>query len=288
MNNEKFTDNKLNFHSWWGDIHINSINIFKKIFENQIDNYDSIEIYSVFGDPPRYKDPKKLYVHYSGESFYNNISNFDIVLGPSHDFDYNNIIIFPYAYFHILHGGMDINKLLNKRHLNESLMNKEFCLFVVSNPSCEQRNNFFSILSKYKKIDSCGKVFYNCPDNFNNKNYFEAISNYKFMICFENYSKPNYFTEKLINAYYNNTIPIYWGCPNIEDYVNINSILYLKPDFNDNDVNNLINEIILLDNNNELYKKKYENIFFKNSIIPDEFNIDKIKLKINNLVELNK
>jgi hypothetical protein len=101
------------------------------------------------------------------------------------------------------------------------------------------------------------------------------------MICFENKSQPNYFTEKLINAYYNNTIPIYWGCPNIGDYINMSSILYLKPDFTDQDVTNLMNEIIYLDTNPTAYKSKYDSIFFKNGILPDEFNIIKIQEKIN-------
>ena len=39
------------------------------------------------------------------------------------------------------------------------------------------------------------------------------------MICFENTSKPNYFTEKLVNAYYSGSIPIYWGDPNISKYI---------------------------------------------------------------------
>jgi len=51
-----------------------------------------------------------------------------------------------------------------------------------------------------------------------------------FIICFENECKKNYFTEKLINAYYNKTIPIYWECSNIDHYINVDSILYLKPD----------------------------------------------------------
>ena len=38
------------------------------------------------------------------------------------------------------------------------------------------------------------------------------------MICFENLKVDYYFTEKLINAYLGGCIPIYWGCPNIEEF----------------------------------------------------------------------
>ena len=39
-----------------------------------------------------------------------------------------------------------------------------------------------------------------------------------------------------------------------------------------------------LDNNPDEYKKKYESIFFKNEQLPDEFNTEKIKEKINNVL----
>jgi hypothetical protein len=181
---------------------------------------------------------------------------------------------------------MDIYKF-TKRHIYNSKNN--FCLFAVSNGGCKTRNDFFEILNKYKKVDSCGKFMNNmiegCPHDHSSKNYFDFISNYKFMICFENTSKPNYLTEKLINAYYNGTIPIYWGCSNIEDYVNMDSILYLKPDYRDNDVEDLINKIIYLDNNEDAYIKMYEETFFKNGVIPDEFNIDKIREKVYRILE---
>jgi hypothetical protein len=63
----------------------------------------------------------------------------------------------------------------------------------------------------------------------------------------------------------------------------MDSILYLKDDFTEDDVDRLIDEIKILDNNDELYKNKYESIFFKDGQLPDEFNFDKIKEKINSM-----
>jgi hypothetical protein len=37
-------------------------------------------------------------------------------------------------------------------------------------------------------------------------------------ICIENSSQPNYFTEKIIDALLAWCMPLYWGCPNIEDF----------------------------------------------------------------------
>ena len=38
-----------------------------------------------------------------------------------------------------------------------------------------------------------------------------------FSICIENSSNKNYHTEKIIDAFLSKTIPIYWGCPNLEE-----------------------------------------------------------------------
>ena len=39
-----------------------------------------------------------------------------------------------------------------------------------------------------------------------------------FHVCVENTKQPNWFTEKISDAFNTKTIPIYWGCPNIPDF----------------------------------------------------------------------
>ncbi len=45
-----------------------------------------------------------------------------------------------------------------------------------------------------------------------------ALSDYMFSLCIENSSVDNYFTEKLIDCFATGTIPIYYGCKNIDKY----------------------------------------------------------------------
>jgi len=240
--------------------------------------YENLEIH-IEGRNPDNKNKNTLYVQYTGESSGYNFDSYDINFVP--DKNIKNNVLFPFGAFYTLTKKMDMNVFLNKRILQS---HSKFCLFAVSNPSCEQRNNFFQNLSLYKEVDSCGKVFNNteCPGGYETKEYTDMIGQYKFMICFENISKENYFTEKLINAYYYKTIPIYWGCPNL-DYINLDSILYLKPDYTHEDEMKLIDTIKMLDNDDAAYKKKYESIFFKNGL-PDEFNIDKLREKVNQIL----
>lgn len=43
----------------------------------------------------------------------------------------------------------------------------------------------------------------------------------QYHIAIENVSLPNFFTEKLIDCFQTNTIPIYLGCPNIQDFFDV-------------------------------------------------------------------
>jgi hypothetical protein len=46
----------------------------------------------------------------------------------------------------------------------------------------------------------------------------DAISRYKYHVVIENSSYPNYWTEKLADAYLGGAHPFYYGCPNLTDY----------------------------------------------------------------------
>ena len=45
----------------------------------------------------------------------------------------------------------------------------------------------------------------------------KQLWNSMFSICVENSSNRGYHTEKVIDAFLSKTIPIYWGCPNLEE-----------------------------------------------------------------------
>jgi hypothetical protein len=50
-----------------------------------------------------------------------------------------------------------------------------------------------------------------------------------FSICVENSSNRGYHTEKIIDAFLSKTVPIYWGCPNLEELgYDPNGFIYCK------------------------------------------------------------
>lgn len=46
----------------------------------------------------------------------------------------------------------------------------------------------------------------------------DGLAPYKFSVVIENTQEPNYFTEKIVDAVLCETVPIYWGCPNIAEF----------------------------------------------------------------------
>jgi hypothetical protein len=61
----------------------------------------------------------------------------------------------------------------------------------------------------------------------------KCLSRYRFNICYENmHGVRGYITEKLFNSFPSATVPVYWGAPNITDYVPKNCFIDRR-DFND-------------------------------------------------------
>ncbi|MCP4645837.1 MAG: glycosyltransferase family 1 protein [bacterium] len=54
-----------------------------------------------------------------------------------------------------------------------------------------------------------------------------GLNQYYYHVCAENSSQRGYFTEKIIDAWLCECLPLYWGCPNLDDYVPAESYVRL-------------------------------------------------------------
>lgn len=123
-------------------------------------------------------------------------------------------------------------QLFNKpKALFENYREKKFCNFIFSN-CVSYRENFFKLLSRYKRIDAPGKSMNNMASfdaAFPGLSFWERkrkfLSGYKFTIAFENYSHPGYNTEKLTDPMLAGSIPIYLGNPEIGLHFNTKSFI---------------------------------------------------------------
>lgn len=87
----------------------------------------------------------------------------------------------------------------------------------------------------------------------------EPYEDYMFTICIENFQNNHYVSEKVMTPLMFNCTPIYWGCPNINDY--FEGIIGLSGQLN-NDIE-LVSSI--LKDPSEYYVKTYTNKNRKNA-----------------------
>ena len=107
--------------------------------------------------------------------------------------------------------------------------------FVYIQSACvEFRDVMVKELMEKFKIDCVGRCLNNTNIKVNDK--LEFIKNYNFVISFENSSTVGYSTEKLTDSFVANSIPVYFGDPNVsqdfyeDSFVNlgINNIWVLE------------------------------------------------------------
>ena len=83
-------------------------------------------------------------------------------------------------------------------------------------------------------------------------NKIDGLRDYRFHFCIENIKRDYWFTEKLIDCFVTGTIPLYWGCPSIGNFFNIDGMICY------NEVKEL--PAILKTCNEELYLSKMDAI----------------------------
>ncbi|KOS33871.1 glycosyltransferase family 10 domain-containing protein [Helicobacter pylori] len=243
---------KIAVANWWGDEEVEEFK--KNILYFILSQRYTITLHKnpnkpsdlVFGSPIgaarkilSYKNTKRVF--YTGENEVPNFNLFDYAIGFD-ELDFNNRYLrMPLYYDRLHHKAESVNdttapyKLKDNslytlkkptHHFKENhpnlcaLINNEsdplkrgFASFVASNPNAPKRNAFYDALNSIEPITGGGSVKNTLGYKVKNKN--EFLSQYKFNLCFENSQGYGYVTEKIIDAYFSHTIPIYWGSPSV-------------------------------------------------------------------------
>ena len=127
------------------------------------------------------------------------------------------------------------------------------------------REKFFEELSKYKRVESCGTLLNNMPDGKtvtranDSKLLFQRKT--KFTLCFESTKHEGFISEKILNAFDADTIPVYYGSSDVTDIFNEKAFINC-PDTDSFAV--AIQRIIELDQNDDLYLEMLRQPIFKN------------------------
>lgn len=260
MDNKKTIKIKMLDFGNDGDIKAQKKHFIIKSLENKYNLEFSDEpdylFYSVFGNEHHNYDCVRIF--FTGENVRPNFNYCDYAIGFDYiDFE-DRYARVPLYFFY--KGAME--KALIK-HLNikdDCLKEKKFCSFVVSNSKSSNpiRENIFHTLSRYKKVDSGGKLFNNVGGKVSNKLEFQ--SKYKFSIAFENETSSGYTTEKILEAFASNAIPIYWGSKNITKEFNPGSFINCL-DFNSLD--EILEYVKKIDNDDNLALKILKTPIYK-------------------------
>jgi|25_taG_2_1085351.scaffolds.fasta_scaffold00143_35 hypothetical protein len=227
-------------------------------------------IYSCYGkDFLNYK--KSVRIFYTGENLIPDFNLCDYAIGFSHlEFGdrylrYPNFALIPDQF----------EELLKQRSFTVEDVQKKtyFCNFIYSNSQADPaRDEFFHLLNNYKRVMSPGRHLHNATMDIGGRfakdwmySKLEFQSKCKFSIAFENSSSPGYTTEKLMHAYITNTIPIYWGNPEVVKDFNPKSLINCHEYGNLEEVVEKVKEI---DENNQLASEILNEPPFRENIIP--------------------
>ncbi|AHA89874.1 glycosyltransferase family 10 domain-containing protein [Helicobacter pylori] len=219
----------------------------------------------VFGNPLgsarkilSYQNAKRVF--YTGENEVPNFNLFDYAIGFD-ELDFNNRYLrMPLYYDRLHHKAESVNDTTAPYKLKDNslyalkkpshkfkenhpnlcaLINNEidplkrgFASFVASNANAPIRNAFYDALNSIEPVTGGGSVRNTLGYKVKNKS--EFLSQYKFNLCFENSQGYGYVTEKIIDAYFSHTIPIYWGSPSVAKDFNPKSFVNVH-DFNNFD-----------------------------------------------------
>lgn len=262
---------KINFSDFWGGFDKTDnyfYNLLKDDFDVEISNSPDYLFFSVFGNQHQYFNCKKIF--YTGE-------NVAPPLGYcqySFSFDYLDDSRNYRLPHYLLYDGY--YELARPKVIDVSMSKRKFCNFVASNGGCQERNQFVDQLSKYKKVDSGGRWMNNIGYAVPDKRKFQ--SEYKFSVAFENNAyrpqHPGYTTEKIMEPMTVNSIPLYWGNPQINKEFNTKSFVSFY-DFGSFD--DMIEYIIELDKNDDKYMEMLNQPWFDNYNIPEDNKIENIK-----------
>jgi len=174
--------------------------------------------------------------------------------------------------------------LTKKKEIKSILNEKKFFCGVVQNSTVPYRKELFEKLSNYKFVRASGGWITNVPteeqtirhinDGECYKSKINFLKNCKFSIQVQSNVLRHLTVEKLIHAYASNTIPIYFGNDRVlDDGFNPKSFINCH-DFNS--IEEVVEEIIKIDNDDNLYESMINEPIFVDNKLPDYFNEDYI------------
>ena len=228
--------------------------------------------FSVFGDEHWFAPDRAVKIFYTGENCVPDFNVCDYAFGFNHISLGDRYMRLPNYY--CTPRFLKSTLLMEQKHILPAAFDlqkekPDFCSFVVSNGDANPiRQEFFELLSEYRKVDSGGRYMNNIGGPVEDKTVFDAC--HRFAITFENSSTPGYTTEKIVDAFAARCIPIYWGDPEVTRVFNPKAFINVH-DFRT--LEDVVQRVIALADDRDAYLEmlrepallddafRYENVF---------------------------
>lgn len=179
-------------------------------------------------------------------------------------------------------GDADLDKALNFSQIKSLFEKPKTKLIsviasnVIVSDQHKARLSFAKKIKEYygSKIDFFGRGFVTMDDKI------VALQDYRFHVVLENSSFDHYFSEKLTDCILAGTYPIYYGCPNIDEYFPKNT--YQKIDIHDFDA-----AVKIIDNTieQELDKKFRQELLDARDRVLNKYNLFPMLIEIISNIE---
>lgn len=218
----------------------------RKNFEVSICDDPDFVFCSIFGRKHLKYDCAKVF--YTGENIEPDFNLVDYALGfPEMEY-YDRYLRLPHYVLYPRACELAVKKPLMT---DEELLSRDFCSYVISNAvSATERGIMLDKLGRYKALASGGRYHNNVGGPVADK--IDFSKGYKFSIAFENSSSRGYTTEKIMESFAADTVPIYWGNPDIAREFNPDSFVNCH-DFDR--FEDVIEYVRKIDNDDGLYLK---------------------------------
>lgn len=176
-------------------------------------------------NPYQYCGHPQVRIMYSGENFIPDFNLIDYAICPYPiQFGDRNFqlpaCVWPRSHWqelmHKNRAGVIVDFVKNKQY---------FANFIAGHESeYNIRGDFFKKLCEYKRVESPGSYLNNMPNgeqvNWLNDSKSDFQRKCKFTLCFESTNHYGFVTEKIMDAFYADTIPVYYGSPTVTEIFN--------------------------------------------------------------------
>ena len=240
---------KVAFSDFWDIFDPNDnfiMDALKANFEVEISDDPDFVFCSIFGR--RYLKYDCVRIYYTGENLTPDFNLVDYGMGFGDISFYDRYLRLPH---YVLYPRACELALKKPSMSDGELLKRGFCNYVISNAvSCTERGQMIEKLEAYKPLASGGRYHNNVGGPVADK--IEFSKGYKFSIAFENSSSRGYTTEKIMESFASDTVPIYWGNPDIAQEFDPGSFINCH-DFDSFD--DVVEYVKKIDNDDELYLK---------------------------------